>query len=209
MPNRPCVGGFDLVRAPGVTAVTRVRGSAAVVSSSAAATSALPLTRDRRPAREIAAGDARERVRGTRDDADQHAAAQHRSAEIAETGAGADRARAVRIDQRAGARRDQRCFVQRAEGAAGALVGGAVAGDGEAVAVAAADRRRADAGGKRAASCKIAASPDTRTRRPSSSSALRVTPTTRSAPPPAITRMPRAQWAAVTTARRAMAVPVQ
>ena len=55
----------------------------------------------------------------------------------------------------------------------------------------------------------MAASPDTLTRLPSSSSALRATPTTRTEPPSASTRMPCAQWAAVTTARRAITTPVQ
>ena len=58
-------------------------------------------------------------------------------------------AAAVGIDQHVVAGGHQMRFVQAAEAAAPALVGGAVAGDGEVVAGAFADRRRGDAGGQR------------------------------------------------------------
>jgi hypothetical protein len=74
--------------------------------------------RDRRPARQVAAGHARGGVRRARDDADQHAAAHDRAAAVAEAGAGADQAGAVRIDQSARADGDQGRFVPRAEGVA-------------------------------------------------------------------------------------------
>lgn len=60
-----------------------------------------------------------------------------------------------------------------------------------------------------AESRRMAASPETLTRRPSSSTALRDTPAMPTEPPPAMTCMPRAQWAAVTTMLWPIATPLQ
>ena len=82
-----------------------------------------------RPARVVAAGDALAWIVGAGDDADEFATAQHWPAGIAEAGAGAYAASAIGIDQRAPSRAHQVGLVQRAKGAAGVFVGGAVARD--------------------------------------------------------------------------------
>jgi hypothetical protein len=97
------------------------------------------------------------RMRGAADDADQGAAANDRAAGIAEAGAGADRARARRIDQRARLGGDDAGLAQRAEGRAVALGRRAVAGDDVAVdlvlartfALGLGHRQRHDRGGQR------------------------------------------------------------
>jgi hypothetical protein len=64
-------------------------------------------------------------------------------------------------------------------------------------------------GRQRRGKSQEAASPDALTRLPSSSTALREMLATRNERPPTITCMPRAQWAAVATALRAMTTPLQ
>ncbi len=128
---------------------------------------------------------------GAGDDAHQLAAAQHRPAGIAEAGAGADVA-GTRGSTSTLSPAFTRCASwRRPKLSAPALVGGAVAGDDEAIAGAFTDRRRGDSRGQWRRKMQNGGIV-TLTRRPSSSTALRGALAAPQERPPASTRMPRA-----------------